>query len=80
VLGAEAARTLPGVAEVVVTAEPGQWVRPAVSAFERIGYVIATGADHDAVDDVLARAAALIRVPVRPLENAVSEPELVSAG
>ncbi|HZD00094.1 MAG TPA: ATP-grasp domain-containing protein [Actinomycetes bacterium] len=61
--GLDAARYLPGVVEIEVDVGVGDRVRPLRSSFDRVGYVIAVGADTeqacrrclDAVDSVTIR-------------------------
>jgi len=55
VTGVEQAKSMPGVFDVTVTALPGRQVRPARNAYDRLGYVIATGSD---VSSVVARVQA----------------------
>ncbi|GAA4811304.1 pyridoxal-phosphate dependent enzyme [Streptomyces ziwulingensis] len=57
----EAAR-LPGVAQVVATAEPGRTVRPPRHAYDRLGHVIACGRTRAEVTETLDRAAGLIGI------------------
>ncbi|MBT2395740.1 ATP-grasp domain-containing protein [Streptomyces sp. ISL-100] len=45
--GAAAARYLPGVADLQLTVRPGDEVRPPRSSLDRVGYVMAVGADLD---------------------------------
>ncbi|WP_406095227.1 ATP-grasp domain-containing protein [Streptomyces sp. NBC_01013] len=60
--GEDAATGLPGVCEVVVTAAPGDTVAPVRSSSDRVGYVIATGADSDEALGRARRAATAIVV------------------
>ncbi|WP_017236988.1 pyridoxal-phosphate dependent enzyme [Streptomyces sp. SS] len=61
--GHEAARSLPGVAEVHIARRPGDPVRPATDAYDRMGYVIASA---DSVEDLdRSLDAALDRITVR---------------
>ncbi|XKK38579.1 hypothetical protein HFP72_29440 [Nocardiopsis sp. ARC36] len=62
VSGVEAAREVPGVERVVVTARPGQGVAPPVDAYGRVGYVIAVAGDRARVVDALTEAVSMVRV------------------
>ncbi|MEV4439387.1 ATP-grasp domain-containing protein [Streptomyces sp. NPDC049577] len=59
----EGARSAPGVARVLLDAEPGEHVRPARVNAERLGFLIATGAS--AAEATAAARAALDRVVLR---------------
>ncbi|MGW8354473.1 pyridoxal-phosphate dependent enzyme [Streptomyces wedmorensis] len=61
--GHEAARSLPGVAEVHIARRPGDPVRPATDAYDRMGYVIASADSVEELDRSLD--AALDRITVR---------------
>ena len=65
VSGLEAARELPGVDRVQLTARPGAEVRPARSFADRLGYVIAVGGSAAEVESTLHAAAGLLTVNVR---------------
>ncbi|MEU6788773.1 ATP-grasp domain-containing protein [Nonomuraea angiospora] len=56
------AAALDGVERVTVTARPGQEVRPATSAYDRLGSVIACGRSVAEVDALLDKALGLIGV------------------
>ncbi|ATE55699.1 pyridoxal-phosphate dependent enzyme [Actinosynnema pretiosum] len=56
VTGVEAARAVPGVEHVLVTAAPGAAVRPPENAYDRLGHVIALGATPAEVDAALTAA------------------------
>jgi S-sulfo-L-cysteine synthase (3-phospho-L-serine-dependent) len=64
--GVAAARRVPGVDRVELTATPGAHVQPARSFADRLGYVIAVGRSHDEVEHTLAEAHGLITVDVDP--------------
>jgi cysteine synthase A len=66
VAGTDAAREVPGVDRVVVTAAPGREVRPPRNAYDRLGYVIAAGDSAAEVERTLRAATDLIRVEVDP--------------
>lgn len=55
--GESEAKAAEGVCEVVVTTGPGSEVNPVRSSADRIGYVIAVGADADEALDRARRAA-----------------------
>ncbi|MFI5557869.1 pyridoxal-phosphate dependent enzyme [Amycolatopsis japonica] len=61
--GVEEARRLAGVAEVRILREPGDKVRPATDAYDRIGYVIASADSAERLDESLDSA--LDRITVR---------------
>lgn len=65
--GVDAARALPGVEQVTVTARPGTHVAPAVDAYGRLGHVIAVGDCAQEVETRLETAAAMtvLRVSTR---------------
>ncbi|MDT0343934.1 pyridoxal-phosphate dependent enzyme [Streptomyces litchfieldiae] len=60
--GVAAAGRTPGVEQVTVTARPGAKVRPAQDAYDRLGFVIASGDAPGAVARSLAEAAARLRI------------------
>jgi biotin carboxylase len=60
--GLEAARAVPGVEQVVVTAQVPARVRPPQSAYDRLGFIIASGVSHAKTAASLARAAGEIRL------------------
>ncbi|MEU2626355.1 ATP-grasp domain-containing protein [Kitasatospora sp. NPDC007106] len=67
-----AAAAVPGVAEVVPLAEPGQrLLLPPRGVVPRLAAVIATGATPAACQDVLDRASALVRAETDPLPEDV---------
>jgi biotin carboxylase len=60
VRGLDAARALPGVIEIWLSAEPGRSVEPMTSSWSRVGEVVAVGADREeAAAHALAAAAAV---------------------
>ncbi|TQM85420.1 cysteine synthase A [Saccharothrix saharensis] len=61
--GVAAARSVPGVVEVTVTARAGATVRPPVNAYDRLGHVIARAEGPEEVDAALT--AALGRIDTR---------------
>lgn len=71
VTGASKARQVPGVVRVEVTARDGAPVAPPQDSYDRLGFVIAKGRDHDEVTTTLAAACDRLRVEVRP-EHLVS--------
>ncbi|MGW0737097.1 pyridoxal-phosphate dependent enzyme [Streptomyces sp. NPDC002851] len=54
--GVDEARAVPGVEDVVITARPGSEVRPVRDAYDRLGFVIATGDTHEQVTKACAEA------------------------
>jgi S-sulfo-L-cysteine synthase (3-phospho-L-serine-dependent) len=70
VAGVDQARAVPGVRQVSVPLRPGAQVNPARNAYDRVGHVIAGGADRRSVDASLNRAAGLIRIALVPDEDA----------
>ena len=62
--GVEAARRVPGVDRVVLTATAGRRVRRAANAYDRLGYVIAVGGRGAEVTAALSAAAELIEIAV----------------
>jgi biotin carboxylase len=64
VSGVTHASELPGVAGVEITIPVGQAVEPLPEGDRYLGFVIARGADPDAVETALRQAQALIRVEV----------------
>jgi cysteine synthase A len=65
--GADAARRVPNVERVVVSGVAGRMVRPARDAYDRLGYVIATGGSRPDVTRALDAATELVQVVVAPL-------------
>jgi cysteine synthase A len=61
--GHAAVAALPGVTDVQLTRPTGSAVKPAIDAYDRLGWIIATAATVDALDAVLD--AALDRIEVR---------------
>lgn len=64
--GIEQARALPGVREVIPLVEPGQRITGLHSSTDRLGLVIAQGADHDDAARISEAARELITVEVHP--------------
>lgn len=64
--GAEAAKQVPGVRTVRVTANPGDVVRPVTSSWDRIGYTLARGATPQDAEEAAIKAAELIDVTIEP--------------
>ena len=62
VTGLDAARAVPAVERVTITAEPGTRVAPPRDAYGRLGHVIARGDTYAAVRDGLTHATAALRV------------------
>jgi biotin carboxylase len=60
VSGVAAARSLPGVTEVTITAGPGSLVEPLPEGDRYLGFVIAAGEEPDVVEATLRRAAATL--------------------
>lgn len=58
------AERLPGVVGVSVGAAPGRAVRRAHDAYDRLGFIIACGADADEVDAILDRAVGTIAIEI----------------
>jgi len=69
VAGVEEARLLDGVAEVVVTRDPGAHVRPPRSAYDRLGWVITAGDTGPEARDRLEEAFARLKVVVSPRQD-----------
>ncbi|HEY3368673.1 MAG TPA: ATP-grasp domain-containing protein [Symbiobacteriaceae bacterium] len=63
--GLQAARAVPGIEQVVVTAQIPTRVRPRQSAYDRLGFIIAAGDTHEDTVASLARAAGEIRLAGR---------------
>jgi cysteine synthase A len=63
VTGLEQASLVAGITQVTVTVRPRGVVRPARSAYDRLGYIIGTGASPSAVETALDAAQRLV-VPV----------------
>jgi cysteine synthase A len=72
--GLESARAIPGVKLVQVDKTPGAAVRPAASALDRLGFIIASGPDRASVDRSLARAMVALSVRVAPSEMPGAKP------
>lgn len=60
--GLQAARAVPGIEQVVATAQVPTRVRPPQSAYDRLGFIIAAGDTHAETAASLARAAGEIRL------------------
>jgi len=60
--GADAARAIPGIAEVVVTAKPGDVIAPAGDKRPSAAMVLATGSSREAALKAANDALALIRI------------------
>jgi hypothetical protein len=60
--GADRAAEVPGVTQVRVTARAGAQVRPANSAYDRFGYVIAWAGSAEEVHSALGKAVDMIEV------------------
>jgi biotin carboxylase len=60
--GADAARAVPGIAEVVVTAQPGDVIPPAGDKRPSAAMVLACGASRDEALKAANDALALIRI------------------
>nr|WP_272927030.1 hypothetical protein [Streptomyces sp. SID8382] len=60
--GVEAARAAPGVVAVAIGTAPGRTVRVTNTFQDRLGCVVATGADGEQAGDRAAAAARLIRI------------------
>jgi biotin carboxylase len=60
--GADAARAIPGIAELVITAKPGDVIPPAGDKRPSAAMVLATGASRDAALSAANDALALIRI------------------
>ncbi len=67
ITGLDAARHVPGVDRVTVTAVPGAEVRRPRNAYDRLGYVIALGASYPDVEQALAAAVAHLEVVVEDI-------------
>jgi S-sulfo-L-cysteine synthase (3-phospho-L-serine-dependent) len=66
VRGVDAARSVPGVVRVAVTAAAGRTVRPAQDAYDRLGYVIAVGTSAVEVTRALNAVAERLEIVVDP--------------
>jgi len=66
VRGIEAARQVPGISDVVVTAKPDQRVDALPEAASYLGFVFAGGADGAAVEAALRRAHATLEIAIDP--------------
>jgi hypothetical protein len=64
IVGADRARRVPGVEQLVVTAVPGRPVRPAEDAYDRFGYVIAVGDAPGQIEESLDAAMALLDIHI----------------
>ncbi|GAA3716110.1 pyridoxal-phosphate dependent enzyme [Streptomyces tremellae] len=62
VTGTAEAERVPGVERVVTTASPGRAVRPPRDAYDRLGYVIASGGSALEVEEILDTALGLVDV------------------
>ena len=71
--GAEAARAVPGIAELVITAKPGDVIPPAGDKRPSAAMVLATGASREAALSAANDALALIRI-----ETSVGEADSAS--
>jgi cysteine synthase A len=67
VSGIEEARRIPGIYEVSVNRKPGDVVKAATDAYDRMGQVIACADDYQQVNRILALAAEKIRIEVEPI-------------
>lgn len=63
--GVDAARAVPGVREIEITARPGDVLTPLPEGSSYLGFVFATGAGRDPVIESLRRARAAITTAVR---------------
>ena len=66
VSGVEHAAVVNGVHEALVTAAPGQLLKPVASSWDRCGHVIATGADGAAAVRTAETACAMVTIAVQP--------------
>lgn len=66
VAGLEAARALPGISEVTISAEPGQRVAPPPEGASYLGFIFSRGADPAAAEAALRAAHRLLRFDIRP--------------
>ncbi|MFI9203982.1 ATP-grasp domain-containing protein [Streptomyces sp. NPDC053048] len=71
-IDADAARRAPGVAEIMLHARPGRRVRPARDNFDRLGFVITTGATAPEARAAAEAAHDLTEVNVAKPEGVVS--------
>ncbi|WP_033341470.1 pyridoxal-phosphate dependent enzyme [Catenuloplanes japonicus] len=81
ITGANDALRVPGVRAVTITATAGDEVRPPRDAYDRLGYVIATGSRqhvHDALDSAHTRLS--ITVDPTPVPDESPADEAVSVG
>jgi biotin carboxylase len=69
--GVAAARALPEVVDLVVSAAPGEHVEPYHRAGAKAGYLLTVSPDRDRLRATLARVATLLRVEVAPVAPAV---------
>lgn len=70
--GVPEAERLPGVDRVVVTAQPGRSVGPARNAYDRLGYVIASGPSRTSIIETLDRASRIIRIGLKPIPPSIT--------
>ncbi len=66
VTGVESARAVPGVEDVVITAEEGREVAPLPEACSYLGFAFARGEHPEEVERALRQAHALLQVDIRP--------------
>lgn len=76
VCGTDAARRVPGVEQVIMTAAPGRLVRPARDAYDRLGHVIAVGNSPRQVEQALDAAFGQLDI----LVEAEAHPEIDEEG
>jgi cysteine synthase A len=78
--GTAAAGRVPGVERVELTAKPGRPVRPARNAYDRLGYLIATGATAAEARSTLDQARAAITVQIAEAADRRPAPQPARAG
>lgn len=78
--GVQQALAVPGVDRVVVTATPGQPVRPARNAYDRLGYLIAVGDTAADVNGALDAAAELVQLESTTAATVDPAPSLQGTG
>ena len=69
--GRQTARAIPSVREILISRDAGASVRPAEDAYDRFGFVIASGLDAAVVDGDLSKALETIRIEIEPTEREI---------
>lgn len=69
--GMQSARAIPSVREISISRAAGASVRPAEDAYDRFGFVIASGLDADVVTGDISKALETIRIEIEPSEREI---------